>query len=75
MELLLRGADVKYQSRCKNLPLHFAAVNNHSGVAEILMRSNADPSMPNGNGNIPVELTTDKTVKDILLRRRGSVQF
>ena len=73
MELLLRGADVAQKSdNCGSTPLHFAAANNHYGVVEILLRSGADPSVPNDNGNIPVELCSALSVKEVLLKRRGA---
>lgn len=74
MELLLRGSDVSQQSAsCGSTPLHFAAANNHYGVVEILLRSAADPSVPNDNGNIPVELCTEQRVREVLLRPRGLI--
>lgn len=73
MELLLHGVDVeKVSSKNKgNRPLHFAAANNHHRIVELLLRSDAKPSVPNDDGEIPVELATDRTVRDILLRKRG----
>ena len=60
MELLLHGADVSQLSAtCGSSPLHFAAANNHYGIVEILLRSGADPSVPNYEGNLPVELTSE----------------
>ena len=74
MELLLRGADVSKQSdTCGSTPLHFAAANNHHGIVEILLRSGADPSIPNNIGVIPVELCSEVSVKEVLLKRRGTL--
>ena len=72
MELLLQGADVFQKSgTCGSTPLHFAAMNNYSGMVEILLRSGADLSVPNNSGNIPIELCSEQNVKNILLSRRG----
>lgn len=76
MELLLRGADVSKKSdTCGSTPLHFAAANNHHGIVEILLRSGADPSIPNNNGTIPVELCSEASVKEVLLKRRGIFEY
>jgi hypothetical protein len=52
----------------KNNPLHFAARNGHKCVVEILLRSGADPSVPNSSGLIPAELTKEKTLLALLMR-------
>jgi hypothetical protein len=52
----------------QNNPLHFAARNGHKCVVEILLRSGADPSVPNSFGLIPAELTKDKTILALLMR-------
>jgi hypothetical protein len=35
---------------------------------EILLRSGADPSVPNSHGLIPAELTNDKNISSLLMR-------
>lgn len=48
--------------------LHFAAVNNRKRIIEILLRSGADPSFPNGKGLLASELCTDSEVRALLSR-------
>ena len=64
----MRGAVVNQTSSSGNTALHFAAVNNNYGVLEILLRSGADPSIPNEVGLIPIELSADNKTKMILSR-------
>lgn len=72
MELLLRGADVESKSSPGgNTALHLAAMNSHYNIIEVLLRSDANPAVPNDEGLIPVELAKEAAVKDVLLRRRG----
>lgn len=52
----------------QNHPLHFASRNGHKSVVEILLRSGADPSIPNSHGLIPAELTNDKNISALLMR-------
>lgn len=51
-----------------NNGLHFAAKNEHRGVIEVLLRSGAEPSIPNHDGLLPVELSQNPVVKDLFLR-------
>ncbi|KAJ1437210.1 hypothetical protein B484DRAFT_315111, partial [Ochromonadaceae sp. CCMP2298] len=60
VELLSQGADVAVQATNGNNCLHFAAINDRKGIVEILLRSGADPSIPNGNGLLPVELAVHR---------------
>eukprot|EP00606_Chrysophyceae_sp_TOSAG23-5_P000495 GSChrysophyteH2.ASY1.ANO1.909.1 assembled CDS len=71
VELLSRGADVDVVSSAQKFrgykPLHFAAMHNCKHVVEILMRSGADPSLPNESGQIPCELCQSEVIRNILL--------
>lgn len=68
MELLSLGADVMVPSSVSlNTPLHFASMNNHKAVLEVLLRSGADPSTPNAEGLIAAELSTDVSVQRSLM--------
>ena len=68
MELLSQGVDITVSSSVSNnTPLHFACLNNNKAVAEVLLRSGADPSVPNADGLIPAELTTDASIRESLL--------
>lgn len=57
----------------QNNSLHLAALNGHKGVVEVLLRYGGDPSVPNGNGLLPVELAKDRFVRDLFLRDRSSI--
>lgn len=52
----------------QNHPLHFAARNGQKSIVELLLRSGADPSIPNSHGLIPAELTKDKNISALLMR-------
>jgi hypothetical protein len=68
VELLSQGADVAISSfKSMNTPLHFASLNNHKAIVEVLLRSGADPSTPNAEGLIPAELTTEASIRDSLM--------
>lgn len=67
VELLSQHADVLLPSSTDNRPLHYASKNNHKAVVDVLMRSGADPSIPNSEGLIPVELTTRSDIVNILM--------
>mmetsp|Transcript_3174 Transcript_3174/g.4913 ORF Transcript_3174/g.4913 Transcript_3174/m.4913 type:complete len:1196 (+) Transcript_3174:43-3630(+) len=69
VEMISQGADVcKVSTPSENSPLHYAALNGHKGIVEILIRSGADPSIPNSSGLIPAELTENTQIKALLLR-------
>lgn len=72
-ELLSRGTDLTVPSADGNNALHFAAINNRKGIIEILLRSGADPSVPNHAGMLPIELTKSKDVKELFLRDRTGI--
>eukprot|EP00605_Chrysophyceae_sp_TOSAG23-4_P001274 GSChrysophyteH1.ASY1.ANO1.1385.1 assembled CDS len=71
VELLSRGADLDIKSSAEeslgNRALHFAAMNDRKLVVEVLLRSGADPSLPNENGQIPYELADSAEVRQVLL--------
>lgn len=73
MELLSQDADVAAYSNDGNNSLHFAAVNDRKGIVEVLLRSGADPSIPNKAGMLPVELAKTAPVKELFLRDRSGI--
>lgn len=73
VELLSQGANVSALDKDQNSSLHLAALNNNKGVVEVLLRSGADPSVPNGNGLLPVELAQNRFVRELFLRDRSNV--
>jgi Ankyrin repeats (many copies) len=40
--------------------LHAAAAAGHSAVVEVLLEAGADPSVPNGQGDTPLDVATDE---------------
>jgi hypothetical protein len=73
VELLSKGADIAIFSNDGNNCLHFAAINDRKGIVEVLLRSGADPSIPNTAGILPVELATDAAVRELFLRDRSAI--
>ena len=71
--MLSRGTDLSIPSADGNNALHFAALNNRKGIIEILLRSGADPSVPNHAGLLPIELTKARDVKELFLRDRSGI--
>lgn len=67
-ELLGQGADIRIADKHGNNALHFAATNDQKTAIEILLRSGADPTVPNHDGMLPVELTESAVVKDLFNR-------
>jgi len=68
LELISSGAEVSLPASSGSTALHFAAVNNRKGVVEVLLRSGADPSTPNGDGLIAGEMCTHPEVRALLTR-------
>eukprot|EP01034_Spumella_vulgaris_P024692 gene24692-31065_t len=55
--LLVSGVDVNYQGyneRQQNAALHWASINNHTEVAELLLLAGADPNLRNRNKKTPL---------------------
>ena len=73
VELIGEGANVDVKSIGGKAPIHYAALNNRKGIVDILLRSGADPSVPDGDGVVAAELTTSQDVRELLLRERGNV--
>lgn len=53
--------------------MHYAAINDRKGIVEILLRSGADPSIPNKAGILPVELAKAAFVRELFLRDRSAI--
>lgn len=66
--MLGQGANVDVQSPSGKAAIHYAAVNNRKGIIDILLKSGADPSIPDNEGKVAAELATEKEVKELLLR-------
>jgi hypothetical protein len=68
VELLSQRVDIAVSSSTTmNTPLHFASLNNNKAIVEVLLRSGADPSVPNADGMIAAELTTDASIRESLM--------
>ena len=73
VEILSQGGDANQTDIGKNTCLHFAALNNRKAIVEVLLRSGADPSIPNESGDLPVELTEDADLRLLFTRDRSNV--
>lgn len=73
MELLSLGADVAFPSTDGSNALHYAALNERKAIIEVLLRSGADPSVPNNAGVLPIELVKTPEVRELFLRDRSSI--
>ena len=71
VELISLGAEISLPASSGSTALHFAAVNNRKGIIEVLLRSGADPSIPNESGLLASELTSKADIR-ILLSREPS---
>lgn len=67
-ELLAQGADISLTDRQGNNSLHYASTNDQKAAIEILLRSGADPTVPNESGCLPGELSESPMVKDLFER-------
>lgn len=56
IELMVQGADISLTDHLGNTCLHYAAKNYHRCAVEILLRYGADPSIPNKEGLVAVEM-------------------
>jgi ankyrin repeat protein len=54
-------------------PLHFAAVNGHKEIVELLIAKSANVNAKNGSGETPLDWAIEKTHTEIadLLRKNG----
>jgi ankyrin repeat protein len=64
-----RGAKVNVQSSSGNTPLHYAAVNGHGNLVDVLLRYGADQSLPNHAGEIAADLWTGGKGSSLLQNR------
>lgn len=70
VELISQGVSIDLLSQSGRAAIHYAAQNNRKGIVDILMRSGADPSLPDIDGLVAAELTEKSEIKEILLRGR-----
>ena len=82
VELISLGADVNAVCSCStgdkaeitgSRPLHFASMGGHKHVVEVLMRSGADPSCPNEQGQIAYDVCSVAQIRSILLVDRNEI--
>ena len=61
--LITYGADVNVRNGRGETPLHLAARNEYQRIAEILVETGANPTLPDNDSNKPIDLvSTDDTV-------------
>lgn len=70
--LIARGADVNARTTSREVPLHYAATDNHVGVARVLLDHDADPDAVGVCGWTPLHMATvrkNRAVVKLLLAR------
>ncbi|KAF9353166.1 hypothetical protein BGX26_009036, partial [Mortierella sp. AD094] len=75
-ELLIQHkADVNARGGHMDTPLHDAAQNGHVEVVKLLLSNGANVLAKNAKGIIPIDVTDDKEVIDLLQRRQALVNM
>ncbi|KAF8959891.1 hypothetical protein BGZ46_001676 [Entomortierella lignicola] len=75
-ELLIQHkADVNARGGHMDTPLHDAAQNGHVEVVKLLLSNGANVLAKNAKGVIPIDVTDDKEVIDLLQRRQTLVNM
>ncbi|KAF9537278.1 hypothetical protein EC957_008515 [Mortierella hygrophila] len=75
-ELLIQhGADVNARGGHADTPLHDAAQNGHVDVVKLLLSRGANVLAKNAKGIIPIDVSDDKEVMDLLQRRQALVNM
>ncbi|KAF8924306.1 hypothetical protein BGZ58_001932 [Dissophora ornata] len=75
-ELLIQHhADVNARGGQMDTPLHDAAQNGHVEVVKLLLSHGANVLAKNAKGIIPMDVTDDKEVSDLLQRRQNLVNM
>ncbi|KAF9152050.1 hypothetical protein BG015_005857 [Linnemannia schmuckeri] len=75
-ELLIQhGADVNARGGHADTPLHDAAQNGHVDVVKLLLSHGANVLAKNAKGIIPIDVSDDKEVIDLLQRRQALVNM
>lgn len=65
-QLLDRGASINLKNKKKITPLHFAAFNNNTSVAALLISKGADVWAQDDKGDIPLLVAKDDQTKQVL---------
>jgi ankyrin repeat protein len=66
--LISRGRHINQYDFHNRTPLFLAALNNQKEVCEILKKHMANPFMTSKDGKRPIEVTTDESIKLILIK-------
>ncbi|KAF8944655.1 hypothetical protein BGZ47_003949 [Haplosporangium gracile] len=75
-ELLVQhGADVNARGGHADTPLHDAAQNGHVDVVKLLLSRGANVLAKNAKGIIPIDVSDDREVIDLLQRRQALVNM
>ena len=63
--LLNNGANVNISDNYRWTPLHWAVREGHKDVIKLLMSKDADFQIKNSDGNIPIQLTKSKEIRNL----------
>jgi ankyrin repeat protein len=66
--LIHKGVHVNLYDFNKRTPLFLAALNNHREICLVLLTYGANPFLEDKEGKKPVDVTTDGTVKQLLMK-------
>lgn len=66
--LLHKGVHINLYDFNKRTPLFLAALNNHREICLVLLSCGANPFLEDKDGNKPVDITTDGSVKQLLIK-------
>ena len=69
LEILIhKGVHINLYDYNKRTPLFLAALNNHREICLVLLTYGANPFLEDKEGKKPVDVTTDGTVKQLLIK-------
>jgi ankyrin repeat protein/beta-lactamase regulating signal transducer with metallopeptidase domain len=67
--LITNGARVNEKNADGNTSLHYAVMYTHKNLAELLISAGADVSAKNNDGDLPIQLSANEGVLDLLIAK------
>ena len=65
-KLIEKRLKIDAQSGLDETPLHWAALSNQETIVQLLLKEGANPTLVNKKGDLPRQLTNNKTIQGIL---------